>query len=155
MDNPIDVTQIKRLQAIQNALARAVTKTSKHHHITPILKVLDWLKITKRIEYKVKVSLTYIYSTDHSSQPSYLRQIVSIQPPQFHPFLLHPSTDPPFCHLITNIWQSLHSHSCFPLFGRNSLSVATNIWLILRTHANLTFCDLSTALSLQSENTAF
>src|SRR6218665_1166091 len=28
----IDVTQINRLQAIQNALARAVTKTPKHHH---------------------------------------------------------------------------------------------------------------------------
>ena len=34
----IDVTQINRLQAIQNALARAVTKTPKHHHITPVLK---------------------------------------------------------------------------------------------------------------------
>src|SRR6218665_4019908 len=34
----IDVTQINRLQAIQNALARAVTKTPKDHHITPVLK---------------------------------------------------------------------------------------------------------------------
>src|SRR6218665_1004486 len=32
----IDVTQMNRLQAIQNALARAVTKTPKHHHITPV-----------------------------------------------------------------------------------------------------------------------
>ena len=29
----IDFTQINRLQAIQNALARAVTKTPKHHHV--------------------------------------------------------------------------------------------------------------------------
>jgi len=45
----IDTTQINRLQAIQNALAvslaRAVTKTPKHHPITPILKKLHWLKI--------------------------------------------------------------------------------------------------------------
>src|SRR6218665_3471777 len=41
----IDITQINRLQAIQNALARAVTKTPKHHHITPVLKKLHWLKI--------------------------------------------------------------------------------------------------------------
>src|SRR6218665_3318360 len=34
----IDTTQISRLQAIQNALARAVTKTPKYHHITPVLK---------------------------------------------------------------------------------------------------------------------
>src|SRR6218665_3261606 len=49
----IDVTQINRLRAIQNALARVVTKTSKHHHITPVLKKLHWLKIPERIEYKV------------------------------------------------------------------------------------------------------
>src|SRR6218665_844077 len=41
----IDLTQINRLQAIQNALARAITKTPKHHHITPVLKTLHWLKI--------------------------------------------------------------------------------------------------------------
>src|SRR6218665_1249915 len=68
----IDVTQIYRLQAIQNALARAVTKTPKHHHITPVLKKIHWLKIHQRIEYKI-VSLTY--NTLQSSQPSYLRQL--------------------------------------------------------------------------------
>src|SRR6218665_1895255 len=31
----IDITQINRLQAFQNALACAVTKTPKHRHITP------------------------------------------------------------------------------------------------------------------------
>src|SRR6218665_3561488 len=36
----INSSQIKRLQTIQNALARAVTKTPKHHHITPVLKSL-------------------------------------------------------------------------------------------------------------------
>ena len=66
----IDLTQINRLQAIQNALARAVTKTPKYHHITPILMKLHWLKIPERIEYKV-ISLTY--NTLQSSQPSYLR----------------------------------------------------------------------------------
>jgi hypothetical protein len=73
----IDTTQINRLQAIQNALARAVTKTPKHHHITPVLKSLHWLKIPERIEYKV-LSLTY--NTLQSSQPSYLRQLFSVQP---------------------------------------------------------------------------
>jgi|SRR6218665_2955426 len=54
----IDVAQINRLQAIQNALACAVTITQKLHHITPVLKALHWLKIPERIEYKV-ISLTY------------------------------------------------------------------------------------------------
>src|SRR6218665_114359 len=75
----IDVTQINRFQAIQNALARAVTKTPKHHHITSVLKKLHWLKIPQRIEYKV-ISLTC--NTLQSSQPSYLRQLFTIQPPR-------------------------------------------------------------------------
>ena len=32
-------------------------------------------------------------------------------------------------------------------------SIATNIWPILRAHSNLALCHLSTALSLQTENT--
>jgi len=73
----IDITQINRLQAIQNALARAVTKTPKYHHITPVLESLHWLKIPERIEYKI-ISLTY--NTLQTSQPSYLRQLFTIQP---------------------------------------------------------------------------
>src|SRR6218665_261532 len=63
----INSSQIKRLQTIQNALARAVTKTPKHHHITPVLKSLHWLKIPQRIHYKI-ASLTY--NTLQTSQPS-------------------------------------------------------------------------------------
>jgi Reverse transcriptase (RNA-dependent DNA polymerase) len=73
----IDKAQIKRLQAIQNALARAVTRTPKHFHITPVLESLHWLKIPERIQYKV-LSLTY--NTLQSSQPCYLRQLFTIQP---------------------------------------------------------------------------
>src|SRR6218665_1853375 len=36
----LDSTQIHRLQLIQNSLARAVTRTPRHHHITPVLKLL-------------------------------------------------------------------------------------------------------------------
>src|SRR6218665_154564 len=78
-EHTVDVTQLNRLQAIQNALVRAVTKTPKHHHITPVLKKLHWLKIPERIEYKV-ISLTY--NTLQSSQPSYLSQLFTIQPPR-------------------------------------------------------------------------
>src|SRR6218665_2581032 len=34
----LDSTQIQRLQLIQNSLARVVTRTPRHHHITPVLK---------------------------------------------------------------------------------------------------------------------
>src|SRR6218665_809722 len=86
----IDLTQINRLQPIQNALACAVTKTAKHYHISPVLKKLHWLKIPERIEYKV-ISLTY--NTLQSSQASYLRQLFTIQPPRaFNPLLIHSNT---------------------------------------------------------------
>jgi len=51
--------QINRLQHIQNSLARAVTRTSKYSHITPVLKSLHWLKIDERIQYEVLLSFTY------------------------------------------------------------------------------------------------
>jgi len=46
-------SQIIRIQQIQNSLACAVVKAAKSCHITPILRSLHWLKITKRIEYKL------------------------------------------------------------------------------------------------------
>src|SRR6218665_3704358 len=75
----INSSQIKRLQTIQNALARAVRKTPKHHHSTPVLKSLHWLKVPQRIHYKI-ASLTY--NTLQTSQPSYIRQLLTIQPPR-------------------------------------------------------------------------
>ena len=73
----LESTQLKRLQLIQNSLARAVTRTPKHHHITPILKSLHWLKIPERIHFKV-LSLTY--NSLQYSQPRYLRDLFTIQP---------------------------------------------------------------------------
>src|SRR6218665_3827521 len=73
----LDSTQIHRLQLIQNSLARAVTRTPRHHHITPVPKSLHWLKIPKRIHFKV-LSLTY--NSLQSSQPTYLRELFTIQP---------------------------------------------------------------------------
>src|SRR6218665_1164311 len=54
----LDSSQIHRLQLIQNSLSWAVTRTPRHHHITPVLKSLHWLKIPERIHFKV-LSLTY------------------------------------------------------------------------------------------------
>src|SRR6218665_3294064 len=58
-------------------LARAVTRTPRHHHITPVFKSLHWLKIPDRIHFKV-LSLTY--NSLQSSQPTYLRELFTIQP---------------------------------------------------------------------------
>ena len=68
-------TQTHRLQLVLNSAARAVTKTPKFHHITPILKSLHWLNINQRIQYKV-LSLTY--KTLSSSRPAYLHSLVTL-----------------------------------------------------------------------------
>ena len=57
-----------------------VLSCPKHHHITPVLyRSLYWLTVPQRIHYKI-VSLTY--NTLQTSQPSYIRQLVTIQPPR-------------------------------------------------------------------------
>jgi len=71
--------QLDRLQQIQNSLARAAIKAPKSTHITPILKSLHWLKVIVRIEYKL-LSLTYKVLT--TAQPSYLHNLISLQPPR-------------------------------------------------------------------------
>ena len=71
-------SQLNRLQQIQSSLAHAVVKALKSSHITPILKSLHWLNFNECIEYKL-LSLTYKVLT--TSQPSYLYNLISVQPP--------------------------------------------------------------------------
>jgi hypothetical protein len=73
----LPATQINRLQLVLNSAARAVTRTPKFHHITPILKSLHWLTINQRIQYKV-LSLTY--KSLKTGHPSYLRSLLSLTP---------------------------------------------------------------------------
>ena len=47
--------------------------------ITPILRSLHWLRITERSEYKL-LSLTYKVLT--TTQPSYLHNLIKVQPPR-------------------------------------------------------------------------
>jgi len=70
----LHATQTNRLQIVLNYAARAVTKSPKFHHNTPILKSLNWLKINERIKYQV-LSLTY--KSLKIGQPSYLRSLLS------------------------------------------------------------------------------
>src|SRR5258706_112764 len=72
-------SELNRLQLILNMAvrrSRAIAKTPKIHHITPILKSLHWLKINERIHYKI---LSITYKTLQSQQPSYLHSRLSLQ----------------------------------------------------------------------------
>ena len=50
--------QISKLQKVQNAAARLVTKSKRSDSITPILKRLHWLPVQARIRYKILL-ITY------------------------------------------------------------------------------------------------
>jgi hypothetical protein len=64
----------KRLQRIQNSLARAVVPSVGYtDHITPTLRRLHWLPIVDRITYKID-ALTY--KTLHYKQPTYLLELL-------------------------------------------------------------------------------
>jgi hypothetical protein len=68
--------QLDRLQLILNSAARAVSRTPRFSHISPVLKSLHWLKIDQRIHYKV---LSITYKTLQSHKPSYLYNLLNIQ----------------------------------------------------------------------------
>jgi hypothetical protein len=51
--NMFNANQIYGLQPVLNSAARAVTRTPKCHHITPVLKSLQLLTINQSIQYKV------------------------------------------------------------------------------------------------------
>ncbi len=46
---------INRLQMVQNAAARVLTRTRKYYHISPVLSTLHWLPIKHRIDFKISV----------------------------------------------------------------------------------------------------
>jgi len=68
-----------RAVSVRHSLVRAVVKAPKSSHVTPILRSLHWLKVNERIEYKL-LSLAYKVLT--TSQPSYLNNLISVQPPR-------------------------------------------------------------------------
>ena len=59
--NGISKNNLQKLQRIQNSIARAITKTRKHDHITPVLKNLHWLSVKQRIEFKTCLLTTSIF----------------------------------------------------------------------------------------------
>jgi len=60
---------VMKLQSIQNAAARLVTRSRKFDHITPVLRDLHWLPVRRRIDFKMA---TLVYKCLHGLAPPYL-----------------------------------------------------------------------------------
>jgi hypothetical protein len=71
-------SNIKKLQRVQNSLARVVTGTRRSEHITPVLARLHWLPVAQRVAYKIAL-LTFKVVTTHS--PGYLNDLVKFHTP--------------------------------------------------------------------------
>ena len=69
----IPLSQTAQLQRVQNNAARLITRTSKHDHITPVLKELHWLPVESRIAFKM---LVMTYKCINGLAPSYLAELV-------------------------------------------------------------------------------
>ena len=67
------VSNLARLQLVQNTLARVVAQKSRFCHITPVLADLHWLPVRHRISFKIA---TIAFKVLHFQQPSYLVAIV-------------------------------------------------------------------------------
>ena len=69
------MSSIERLQKIQNQAARILTNTPRRDHISEVLVSLHWLRIERRIVYRILI-LTYEAFVDHSA-PVYLSKLLN------------------------------------------------------------------------------
>ena len=65
---------IHPLQMVQNSAARLISRTSYYSHITPTLRALHWLHISKRCQFKI---LVITFKSLHNTAPSYLRELLN------------------------------------------------------------------------------
>ncbi len=67
-------SSINKIQVVQNAVARVLTRSRKYDHITPILQSLHWLPIKFCISYKI---LLLAYKALNGLAPAYLTSLLS------------------------------------------------------------------------------
>ena len=64
----LSALDLRKLQCVQNSLARIVTNTTKYPHITPVRKILHWLPIEHHSIFKTAL---LVYKFLHCAYPKY------------------------------------------------------------------------------------
>ncbi len=116
-------SSINKLQIVQKAAARVLTRSRKYDHITPILRSLHWLPIKFRISYKI---LLLTYKALNGIAPAYLTSLLS----RYSLSLRSQNSVVPriakstkggrtFYHFAPKLWNSLPDNVC----GSNTLSL--------------------------------
>ncbi len=104
---------INKLQMVQNAAARVLTRTRKYDHISPVMSTLHWLPIKHRIDFKI---LLITYKALNGLAPQYLSELLSHYSP---PSLL---------------WSQNSGHLIIPRIskstagGRSFFYLASKLW---------------------------
>ena len=62
---------------VQNSAATVCLKKRKFDSITPLLKSLHWLPVSKRIDYKIA---TMCHKCIHGNAPSYIKDLIHCVP---------------------------------------------------------------------------
>ena len=70
----LSVLDLRKLQCVQNSLARIVANTTKYSHITPVRKALHWLPIKYRSIFKTAM---LVYKFLHSGNPKYFEPFLT------------------------------------------------------------------------------
>ena len=74
----LPANHLAKMQRLQNACARVITRTGRRSHIIPVLKELHWLPVHRRIQYKI---LSHTYRAIHHQSPVYLSDLLSVYRP--------------------------------------------------------------------------
>lgn len=72
------MSNITRLQRLQNRSARIIFQVAKHHSSAPLLKTLHWLPVDKRIAFK---TLLHVHKSLNGQAPAYLTDCLSVYIP--------------------------------------------------------------------------
>ena len=68
-----------RLQLVQNAAAKLITRKKKFDHVTPLLEELHWLPVQYRIIFKM---MLICFKALHGTGPLYIKDMLTIAKPK-------------------------------------------------------------------------
>ena len=122
--------ELDKLQRIQNAAARLVSRVKGHCHMKPVLRNLHWLPVRKRIMFKI---IFITFKAIHGLAPAYIRDLLNIRKPALSD---HPQ---PHCWIILLCGCSGLIHMDIALSLLVHPLCGTNYLLIFEIFLTLTF----------------
>ena len=93
----VNASVINKLQKVQNAAARLISRRKKHDHISDVIHKLHWLRVESRVIFKL---LVFIYKCLHEMAPECLVQLIDVK-------------DNSRCLLVLKHYQSTYARRSF------------------------------------------